>query len=1149
MSITLLVTVLVLYLTLLFWVASFGDKHQFVKNSWTKHPWVYALSIGVYCTSWTFYGLVGTAATKGWGFLPILLGPFLLFIFGQPLLKRIAALCKQENIRSIADFFAARYGKRRGIATSVTLIVLVSTIPYIALQIKAVTDSMLLVSAGSAYSPEEMGLFTAAAMISFALVFGVKRLDASGYHAGLMSAVAFESLVKLLALIAVAIFSYLLINNVNALGFSSSTEVFSRFEFDLRFGVETLISAAAILCLPRMFHVTFVENLSEKHLRTARVVFPAYLGVVALCVICAAIAGNTFFQGQGVSSDAYLLELPLTQGNRFLTIVVLIGGFSAATAMIIVASVTLSHMLSNDVILPILINRHLRQQTPAPDYSRSLIFARRVTVILVVALAYIYQRLLAGNAALTDIGLIAFGLAVQLCPALLFGLYTLRGHASAAYAGLAAGCSIWFFTLMLPLLAQAGAISSAVIENGVVGISWLRPENLFNFTYADAYTRGVTLSLLANIFAYWFMIQVAKPRLSDRIQARAFLNLSRAEPSAHHHKEYQLTDIRALLRQFLGESITEQIISRHDKNSNSESVKPELLDAAEHALSGVVGVASARAMFATLTTGDQLGVEDVVNIFEETTKALRFNQDMIVASFESISSAISVVNDDLNLVSWNRRYEEMFDYPDGMLKVGVPIADLVRFNSQRGMLGSGSVEEHVQKRLNHLKVGKPYRVVRNHGDCVIEIKGNPLPDGGYVTTYDDISEFISAQDQLEKTNLYLEKRVKERTLELEAAQKEAENANRSKSRFLALASHDILQPLNAANLYANILLESSRKSGHKDADTVEHLQQAIESSESIISTLLEISKLDTGALSTDICETPLHHILSSLVHEFRVQLTSSIELRYVDTRLVVRTDPRYLRRILQNFLSNAVKYTQRGKILVGCRRRGANVEVFIIDTGPGVHPDEQQKIFEDFYRSSSQQNIQGLGLGLAVATRFSNLLGHDIQSASRLGLGSSFSVTVPVVVPVDTNGESGHQYEKRVDSFSSSALSGCKVFYLDDDGQNIHAMDTLLRGWDCLPTTADTVQEALFIANSEIENTPDLLIVDWQLDNENDGISAAKKMHEIWQREVPTCVVSASQEPELSKLVASHGFEFLRKPIKPGKLRAILEQMLKRSSV
>lgn len=1144
MSITLILIVLVLYLTCLFWVASYADKHQFVENSWTKSPWVYALALGVYCTSWTFYGLVGTAASKGWGFLPILLGPFLLFIFGQGLLSRITTLCKQENVRSIADFFAARYGKRRGIATCVTLIVLIATIPYIALQIKAVSDSFVLISSQGAYSQEQIGLFTAAAMIVFALLFGVKRLDASGYHAGLMSAVAFESAIKLLALFCLAIFAALMITTASSREVELAYEPFSDYQFDFRFIIETIISAAAILCLPRMFHVTFVESLSSEHLRKARTIFPLYLAVIALCVYMAALAGNALFSGENVSGDAYVIALPLSQRNELLSLFILIGGFSAATAMIIVASVTLSHMLSNDVILPVLIKRNARTAT-TPDYSRSLIFARRITVILVIGLAYFYQRLLAGNAALTDIGLIAFALVVQLCPPLLFGLYTIRGHAVAAYAGLAAGCSIWFLMLMIPLLSNAGVVSPSVLAHGVFGIGWLRPEYFLNFSFSDAFTRGVVISIAFNILAYWLVAQWNRPRLSDRIQARAFLNLSRAEPSTHHHQEYQLQDIRVLLTQFLGQSVTDKLISSHGISEQGEAVNPELLSAAEHALSGVVGVASSRAMLATLKTGDQLGVEDVVNIFEETTKALRFNQDMIVASFESISSAISVANEDMKLVSWNRRYEEMFDYPEAMLKVGAPIEELVRFNAQRGMLGSGSVEDHVQKRLNHLKIGKPYRVVRNHGDCVIEIKGNPLPNGGYVTTYDDISEFISAQDQLEKTNLYLEQRVKERTLELEAAQKEAEHANRSKSRFLALASHDILQPLNAANLYVNILLDNARKTGDQNYETVEYLHQAIESSESIISTLLEISKLDTGVLSTEVSDASLHHILSSLVHEFGVQIgeEKDIELRFVDTKLMVRSDPRYLRRILQNFLSNAVKYTQRGKILVGCKRRGVNVEIAVIDTGPGIHPEEQRKIFEDFYRSSSQQDIQGLGLGLAVATRFSNLLGHEIRSSSRLGNGSSFSVIVPLAV-------SQAQAERRgsgAELYSSGALSNSRIFYLDDDAQNIRAMETLLRGWDCLPTTADTVKEALFVAKSEIENTPDFLIVDWQLDQGQDGISAAKQLHDIWGKDVPTCVVSASQEADLSKLVASHGFEFLKKPIKPGKLRAILEQMVTRS--
>ncbi len=1146
MSITLLAVVLVCYLSLLFWIASRGDKHQFIENSWTQHPLIYALALGVYCTSWTFYGLVGTAAQKGWAFAPILLGPFLLFTLGQPLLRRVAGLCKQENIHSIADFMASRYGKRRGIATSVTLIVFAATIPYIALQIKAVTDTFLLIANTDRFSAEEMGLVTVAVMIIFSLLFGIKRLDVSGYHSGLMSAIAFESVIKLLAIVAVAVYAFVLIgSDVSQVSFDVAFETFRKPDFSLRFWVETVVSAATILCLPRMFHITFVECLSPKHQRVSRVVFPIYLALIATCILIIATVGNAYFGTQpagSVPADTYVLSLPLHNDYQWLAMFVFLGGFSAATAMIIVATVTLSHMLSNDVILPLLIRRQQRLPNPVIDYSRSLIVARRVAVALVVILGYIYQRVLAGNAALTDIGLIAFALVVQLFPALVFGIYTRKGNAHATYAGFVAGCIIWFVTLMLPLLCEAGAISSSLLDNGIGGIHWLRPEYLFGFEFSDAYTRGVLLSLLVNTIFYWVFAYGGDLPLADRIQAKAFLDQNRAEPAANSkHLQFKLNDLRVLMNQFLGESATAMLIGRHHDFDYGDEVKPTLIDAAEHALSGIVGVASARAMLASLSHGEHLGVEDVVSIFEETTKALRFNQDMIVASFETISSAISVVNADLQLVSWNRRYEEMFDYPVGMLKVGIPVEELVRFNCARGLLGAGSADDHVQRRLFHLRSGNSYRVVRSHGRGVIEIKGNPLPGGGYVTTYDDISEFIEAQEKLEQSNLYLEQRVKERTKDLEIAQREAEEANRGKSRFLALASHDILQPLNAANLYTSVLLENAEKKETQDRETIRHLSAAIQSSESIISTLLEIAKLDTGALTTDVKVIALNTILEALVNEYRVQLRRDVSLHYVPTQLYIKSDPRYLRRILQNFLSNAVKFTSSGKILVGCRRRQKNIEIFVYDTGPGVHANEQEQIFDDFYRSASQHDVKGLGLGLAVATRFSRLLNHRIDSHSVLGRGSSFSVTVPMAdKPVDNPDTKPNQ------NASGAFLEGCNIFYLDDDVGNIHAMDTVLQNWGCSLQGVSTSDQALKFAEEHSQSVPDILLMDLQLDQNNNGIDIAKKLHEIWRYNVPTCIVSASQDRDLPSLAAAEGFEFLRKPIKPGKLRAVLEQLLKR---
>jgi signal transduction histidine kinase len=316
-------------------------------------------------------------------------------------------------------------------------------------------------------------------------------------------------------------------------------------------------------------------------------------------------------------------------------------------------------------------------------------------------------------------------------------------------------------------------------------------------------------------------------------------------------------------------------------------------------------------------------------------------------------------------------------------------------------MGDGDVAEQVKKRIEYLRLGRPYRVIRSHGDSVIEIKGNPIPTGGYVTTYDDISEFILTQDRLEKTMETLEQRVAERTEELELAQKEAEHANRTKSQFLAQASHDILQPLNAASLYASVLLEQEKKNNLGNVETIQNLYEVIQSSEGIISTFLEISKLDTGAIVPDVKPVRLNDVLKPLVNEFKVQLSESAELRYVLSSLRVDTDQRYLRRIVQNFLSNAIKYTQKGKIVLGCRRRSEYAEIFVLDSGPGIPEPELDRIFEDFYRASNLGDVQGIGLGLAVAQRFSDLLSHKIRYASRLNVGSSFSILVPISEQAD----------------------------------------------------------------------------------------------------------------------------------------------------
>lgn len=1155
MSPVLLIVTLIAYLAMLFWIARIADRRRYNIDSRARHPLVYTLALGVYCTSWTFYGLVGTAATHGWDYLPILLGPVLLFTLGFPVVQRIARICQQENLHSIADFIASRYGKRQAVAVVVTVIILFVTIPYIALQLKAVSDAMAVTMSGQTFSGHDLTLIAAVSMIVFALLFGANRLDVASYHSGIMAAIAFESLVKLIALVALAVFALLFTQapatEAAAEAATMANEVFSETPLKPSFWVLTLVAACSVFCLPRMFQVTFVECLSENHLKFARKGFTLYMSLTALSIFVIAWVGNTLLAGTSYDSDHYVLALPLFAGNKALGVLAFIGGFSAATAMIIVASLTLSQMLSNDVILPLLI-RARKNRVNVPDYTRSLKLTRRSTVVAIIALAWLYHHALAENAALTEIGLIAFTLVVQLAPAILFGLYWQRANAVGVFAGLAAGTTVWFITLMVPLLAHAGWLNPAVLEQGLFGLSWLRPTALFGMDFSDDYTRGAVLSLLANAGALVWASRLDIARLPDHIQAIAFVNRERTRQDASvQGLRINRTDLASLLSQFLGKTATQRLLD-NDQANDGVLASASLLKEAEQALAGIIGVASTRAMLVNLSSGESLGVADVVNIFEETTRTLQFNQDMLFASFESISSAISVVNADLKMVAWNRRYEQMFNYPEGMLRVGKNVAELVRFNAERGMLGAGSVEQHVKTRLDHLLAGKAYRVVRNHHQGVIEIKGRPLPAGGYVTTYDDITEFIEAQNELEKANLNLEQRVHERTQEIENinrslreeirkreeteqelldAKSLAESANANKTQFLASASHDILQPLNAANLYASALLERPAIDSELK-DNLRHLHNAIGSAESIISNLLEISRLDTGALKPQIRSFALNEILEPLANEFRVQTRPEVELRWLPTCLWTESDPKFLRRILQNFVANAVKYTEQGRILLACKRRGEQIEIRVCDTGPGISEAHQQRIFDDFYRIHTE--VEGAGLGLGIALRFSQLLHHRLALKSQVLRGSGFSVWVPSRDP------SSQQSLKTAPLEINSGLEDLHVFYVDDDENNIHALKTLMQNWGCRITSAATVASARALARASTEQ-PDALLLDYQLDAQMNGIELAEHLREVWGS-LPVCIVSAAPDDNLTAALAHNNFDFLRKPIKPSKLRALMER-------
>ncbi|HAU26461.1 MAG TPA: hybrid sensor histidine kinase/response regulator, partial [Alteromonas australica] len=432
------VTLAVLYLFLLFSLASWGDKNSPTARALTSHPAIYSLALGIYCTAWTFFGMVGQASRDTWIYLPIMLGPILVYVLGYRFIYKLTLVSKKQHITTISDFIASRYGKRQTVALLVTLIALLATIPYIALQLKAIGSTFQLLT----QQPNSHVIIIAATtfIAVFAIYFGTKQTDVTEYRRGLMLAIAFESTIKLLALILVALVGYsawkqsatgpLFESFINEAALSK----FSSFTFI----AQTIMAAAAIVCLPRQFHVAIIDNLSLSHLKTARWLFPLYLTIISAIIPIIAIAGKTVFAGSQVEPDSYVLSLAMFSESALLQVIVFIGGLSAATAMIIVATLTLSTMLTNDVILP----RYLafrESQDEKRDYSKQIRLIRRVVIGLILLLAYLYHQQMTSSRSLHSIGLIAFSLVIQLMPAIVGGLYWKRAHAHGVYAGLMVG--------------------------------------------------------------------------------------------------------------------------------------------------------------------------------------------------------------------------------------------------------------------------------------------------------------------------------------------------------------------------------------------------------------------------------------------------------------------------------------------------------------------------------------------------------------------------------------------------------------------------------------------------------------------------------------------------------------------------------------
>ncbi len=1254
------------YLGLLFAIAHAGERISPRWYSGRTGALIYSLSLAIYCTSWTFYGSVGRAATVGADFILIYVGPVLAITLGYPVMRKMILVSRRQNVTSIADFLGSRYGKSRAVAVLATLTAVIGVLPYIALQMQAVTvtfevlvgsDVAQLLNASLPPPWRDTSMFVAAIMALFTILFGVRNVQATEQHRGMMLAIAFESLVKLAALLLVGSFVVfglfdspvrLLSTIVNA---PDLTERLSA-GFGSNWIVMTILSGFAFLCLPRQFHVAVVEHGDPAALQTARWLFPLYLVAINLFVVPLAAAGMLLME-KGANPDLFVITLPMLAEQQAIAAFAFIGGLSAATSMVIVACMALSIMVSNELVTPFLLRS---RAGGSGQVGRLVLNVRRGAVVVILLLAYIYHSWVAGHLPLASIGMISFCAVANFAPAVLLGLYWRGAHRYGVIAGLSAGFAVWLYTLLLPSI--DGAKHGRPMQPPLADYL---PAPLDGF---DPTLQGFMASQVVNLLLLVLVSLLAAPRLRDREQAEIFVSggdLPLRLPAEEPAHDPRIEELRAVAVRFLGVERVQRAFGDR-RMSLSEAVA-----FTEHLLSGAIGAASARIVMASAQTKGMLSPRAARAMLGEASEAIRHNLDLLRTTLDHIGQGIGVFDSERRLAAWNQRFFDLLDLPPGLAEIGVRVEAMASHGAPElsNILAAGG---HPARSQAGTRIHERMRA----DGVVLEIRIDPMPDGGFVATCTDITERVRAAEALRDserairvytdnvpvliayvdrderyrfTNMpfrralnlpqeqidgrpiremltperywrlkphieavlagrrqsfeiefptndaeievaqgtyiphrdaggniagfflmyqditerrradaalraayaSLERRVAERTAELEKSRAEAEAANLGKTRFLAAASHDLLQPLHAARLFTAALAEREAEN-----ELVARIDHGLGAVEALLDALLDISKLDAGAVRPEPRPVALDPLLSSLVTAFApLAARRGVGLRLIPSRLTVQSDPALLRRVLQNFVANAIRYSRlehpRRRVLIGCRRSGNSVRIEVCDNGPGIPPDKREVIFQEFARLDNQQadaGERGLGLGLAIVERIARMLDSPVTLRSDIGRGSIFAITVPRAAaeapPQPTAAPPPHM--------AAASLAGCFVLCVDNEAGVREAMLTLLQGWGCDVVAVEALEPARQAAALRGRG-PDIILADLHLGDGmedrpdgQDGLEVIARLRQDWGRPIPAVLITADRAQDLRRRCQAAGIDLLHKPVRPAALRALISQ-------
>ncbi|MDW7711903.1 MAG: ATP-binding protein [Deferrisomatales bacterium] len=1038
----------VAYVLGLFAIAYAADRARARGRSPVDNPWVYSLSLAVYCTSWTFYGSVGRAAGQGLGFLPVYLGPTLVFLLAPTVLRRVVAHARAEGVTSVPDLLESLYGKGRLLGALATTMLVIGVTPYIGLQLKAVgyTFDLLTGRPPAATLWDDAALWAALGLGLFSVLFGARTLVTTERHEGMVAAVAFESAVKLGVFLVLGV--YIVWGIGGGLG-AVFTEALARPELSHHFVLGegsgtpfaewvsvSILSACAVILLPRQFHMLAVENVREEHLRPAAWIFPAYLLLINLLVLPVALVG--LLAGEPGSPDFFLISMPLSRGRIDLAFLAFVGGFSAATGMVIVASVALATMILHHPGIGLLgqFSVSLGKYNQA-DFSRHLLLAKRLVIFGVVLLGYGFKRWIGDSHTLVNIGLLSFSAVTQFAPAVFLGLYWRGGTRAGALTGLVLGFAVWSYTLLLPSVAESGWVGAAILFEGPWGVELLRPQALFGLAGLDPWTHALVWSLVFNLGGYVTasLLSKARPRASE---------LSPRQTWASRE------DLEALITRFVGTEKAREVFA-----GLPERASPQVLvETAERCLAGALGTPSARTVIESFLAWPRDQAGEILDVFGGVSRSLeegrgsmerRLRELMVLHEASSTLSKSLHIDTVLAEVLHLIHREFGFEYlgvrlldPDGMLRIRSNVGlepDYVRISavppSEETYFGTCFLRgepvvledaRHVDKPVffRHLTQNVPVTALI-HAPMVHEGRSIGVLTG-YATrgpmhfTEEFVSLFAALANQLAlavaNARLYaevsdyshaMEEKVRHRTAELEAANARLRELDRLKSDFLSTVSHELRTPLTSIRSFSEILLRYDVDKPEQRRKFIAIIQAEAERLSRMINELLDLSKIEAGRIELNPEPVGVEQAIRKALDVARPLLAEKGVLGRQDVERglpLVHADSDRLQQVLANLLSNAAKFAPaESEVRVSARRRGDFAVLSVSDRGAGIPAARLNEVFERYrqVRDPEKAHPLGTGLGLSISKEIVQRLGGQIWVESEPGEGTTFFFTLPLV--------------------------------------------------------------------------------------------------------------------------------------------------------